>query len=76
MLTGISKFSRAGVFSAFKVHVMRAAKTFGVDARDIFMEVGRRKAVGGQEDIIVEVAQELMQKKLRRDEDYQIEALL
>lgn len=66
----------AGVFSAFKIHVIRAAKTFGVDARDIFMEVGRRKAVGGQEDIIVEVAQELQQKKIRREEDYQIEALL
>ena len=66
----------AGVFSAFKIHAIRAAKTFGVDARDIFMEVGRRKAVGGQEDIIVEVAQELAQKKIQRDRDYQIEALL
>lgn len=50
---------QAGVFSAFRTQVLRAAETFGVDARDIFMEVGRRKAVGGQEDIIVEVAKQL-----------------
>lgn len=66
----------AGVFSAFKVHVLRAAKTFGVDPRDIFVEVGRRKAVGGQEDIIVEVAQYLKSKRDRHREDYQIESLL
>ena len=66
----------AGVFSAFKVHVIRAAETFNVDARDIFMEVGRRKAVGGQEDIIVEVAQDLKNKKISYKEDYQIESLL
>lgn len=67
---------QAGVFSAFKVHVLRAAKTFKVDPRDIFMEVGRRKAVGGQEDIIVEVAQKLRQQNFHRQENYQIEALL
>lgn len=66
----------SGVFSAFKVHVMRAAKTSRMDAGDIFMEVGRRKSVDEREDIIVEVSQDLMQKKLQRDEDYQIEALL
>ena len=49
----------AGVFSGFKRHVINAAATFGVDARDILMELGRRKAVAGQEDMIVSVAQEL-----------------
>lgn len=67
---------QAGVFSAFKVHVLHAAKVFGVDPRDIFVEVGKRKAVGGQEDIIIEVAQELKYKNSKHKEDYQIEALL
>ena len=67
---------QAGVFSAFKVHVLRAAETFGVDARDIFVEVGRRKAVAGQEDLVVEVAQELKKQQERKNEDYHIEPLL
>lgn len=53
----------AGVFSAFKVHVLRAAKEFNVDARDIFMELGERKAMAGQEDMIVDVAAELRNRK-------------
>ena len=53
----------AGVFSGFKRHVQNAAACFGVDARDILMELGRRKAVAGQEDMIVEVAKRLQDKK-------------
>ncbi|MBP5158461.1 MAG: 4-hydroxy-2-oxovalerate aldolase, partial [Treponema sp.] len=53
----------AGVFSGFKRHVLNAADSFGVDARDILMELGRRKAVAGQEDMIVSVAQELHDAK-------------
>ncbi|MBP8855209.1 MAG: 4-hydroxy-2-oxovalerate aldolase [Oscillospiraceae bacterium] len=49
----------AGVFSSFKLHVERAAQRFNVDPRDIFIELGKRKIVGGQEDMIVEVAAEL-----------------
>ncbi len=45
-----------GVFSGFAKPVQRAAKQFGVDGRDIFFELGKRKVVGGQEDIILEVA--------------------
>lgn len=52
----------AGVFSGFAVHVKHAAKEYGVDPRDIFFELGRRKVVGGQEDKIVEVAMELQSK--------------
>lgn len=53
----------AGVFSAFKVHVLKAAEQFNVDPRDIFIELGRRKAMAGQEDMIIDVAAELQKKK-------------
>jgi len=49
----------AGVYSSFLLHARQAAEKFGVDARDILMEMGRRKSVGGQEDLILIVAQEL-----------------
>ncbi len=52
----------AGVYSSFMLHARRAAERFGVDIRDILMELGRRKAVGGQEDWIIEVAYELARK--------------
>ncbi|NVN98803.1 MAG: 4-hydroxy-2-oxovalerate aldolase [Geobacteraceae bacterium] len=52
----------SGVFSGFAKHVSLAAKEYGVDPRDIFFELGRRKVVGGQEDKIVEVALELREK--------------
>ena len=51
----------AGVFSGFMKPVARIAKEFNVDPRDIFFELGRRKIVAGQEDIILEVAKELAQ---------------
>ncbi|MEU8541955.1 4-hydroxy-2-oxovalerate aldolase [Streptomyces sp. NPDC048717] len=46
----------AGVFSGFKTRVLDIARREGVDPRDIFFELGRRQAVAGQEDLIVEVA--------------------
>ena len=49
----------AGVFSGFAKPVQRAAKQLGVDPRDVFVELGKRKVVGGQEDLILEVASEL-----------------
>ncbi len=52
----------AGVYSSFMLHARRASARFGVDVRDILIELGRRKAVGGQEDWIIEVAYELSQK--------------
>lgn len=48
-----------GVYSSFLLHAQRAAEKFGVDPRAILAELGRRKIVGGQEDIIVDVAYEL-----------------
>jgi len=49
----------AGVYSSFLLHAQRAADRFGLDPREILMELGRRKVVGGQEDTIIEVAAEL-----------------
>lgn len=70
---------QAGVFSAFKIHVLKAAKEFEVDPRDILVELGRRKAVGGQEDMIVEVAEKLSRPtgmKSGNNVNYQLESLL
>ncbi len=49
----------AGVYSTFLLHAQRAAEKFNVDVREILIELGRRKTVGGQEDMIVDVAVEL-----------------
>jgi 4-hydroxy 2-oxovalerate aldolase len=53
----------SGVFSGFANHVLRLAKEYELDPRDIFIELGRRKVVAGQEDLIVEVAID-MKKRL------------
>jgi len=53
----------AGVFSGFSKPVQRAAKQMGVDPRDVFLELGKRKVVGGQEDLIIEVASEIAARK-------------
>jgi 4-hydroxy 2-oxovalerate aldolase len=49
----------AGVYSSFLLHAERAAERFGVSTKDILVEVGERKAVGGQEDLIIDIAAEL-----------------
>lgn len=66
----------AGVFSSFASHVKKAAETFQVDSRDIFLELGKRKVVGGQEDMIIEVALYLSNKNKEDSLTYQLEALL
>jgi 4-hydroxy-2-oxovalerate/4-hydroxy-2-oxohexanoate aldolase len=52
----------AGVYSSFLLFAQRAAQKYGVSARDILVEMGRRKAVGGQEDLIEEVALEIQRQ--------------
>jgi 4-hydroxy-2-oxovalerate aldolase len=49
----------AGVYSSFLLHAERAAERFGVSSKDILVEIGRQKAVGGQEDLIIEIAADL-----------------
>ena len=46
----------AGVYSSFLLFAQRAAKKYGVSARDILVELGRLGTVGGQEDMIEDVA--------------------
>lgn len=65
----------AGVFSGFAPHARAAAKRFGVDPREILIELGKRKVVAGQEDMIVDVAAYLKRRKTVSGEN-PIEALI
>ncbi|MCW3108414.1 MAG: 4-hydroxy-2-oxopentanoic acid aldolase [Segetibacter sp.] len=53
----------AGVFSGFAKHVTRISKEYNVDQRDVYFELGKRKVVAGQEDLILEVVIDLANNK-------------
>jgi len=52
----------AGVYGSFLLHAKRAAERYGVDTKAILLELGERRVVGGQEDMIIDVAMELQRR--------------
>ena len=53
----------AGVYSSFKLFAQREGARYGIDSRDILMELGRQGVVGGQEDMVADVASEMAANK-------------
>jgi 4-hydroxy 2-oxovalerate aldolase len=58
----------AGVYSTFLLHAKRLGKQYDVDPLDILVELGRRKAMAGQEDWILDVTLELAKQKKNKEQ--------
>lgn len=57
ILTGLTK-----LFSGFEKPIIKASKLYGIEYSSLIFELGNRKLVAGQEDLIIEIAQKLKQK--------------
>lgn len=53
----------AGVYSAFLLHAQRAARQFNLESRDILIKLGEIGVVGGQEDMIYDMAAKMANEK-------------
>ena len=58
ILTGLTK-----LFSGFEKPIIKASKVYGIEYSSLIFELGNRKLVAGQEDLILEVAQKLKENK-------------
>ncbi|MEH6542979.1 MAG: 4-hydroxy-2-oxovalerate aldolase [Porticoccaceae bacterium] len=58
----------AGVYSSFLLFAKRAEENYGIPARDLLLEMGRRKMVGGQEDMIEDIALTMAKERKAENE--------